>query len=106
MAGLILQLFLGAHPFYDLLLGCLVGIVLLLIARLSREAIGYGDALMIIATGVFLGIVDNVLLILCSITAAALCSLVLLIFKINKKQDAIPFVPFMLCGYIVLLAAG
>ena len=106
LAGLILQLFLGAHQFFDILLGCVVGIVFLLIARLSNEAVGYGDALMIITTGVFLGLVENMLLLLSSIAAAALCSIVLLIFKINKKRDAIPFVPFMLCGYIFLLAAG
>lgn len=102
--GLILRLVIGEPGVLEVFLGCLVGVVFLLISRLSREAIGYGDSLMIIATGASLGLIDNVLLMLCAVTLAALFSIGLLILKKNKRKDEIPFIPFLLSGYVVLLA--
>ena len=103
--GLILRLVIGEPTVLELLLGSLVGAVFLLISRLSREAIGYGDSLMIIATGASLGIIDNVLLMLCALLLAALFSIGLLILKKYKRKDEIPFLPFLLGGYVILLAA-
>ena len=104
VTGAILHLVIGEPSALELLLGCLVGAIFLLIARISREAIGYGDGLMIIATGAFLGLIDNVLLMLCAVTLAALFSIGLLIMKKWKRKDEIPFIPFLLGGYVVLLA--
>ena len=104
-AGLILHLVIGEPKVWEMFLGGLVGAVFLLISRLSREAIGYGDSLMIIATGVSLGLLDNVLLLLCAVMLAALFSIGLLILKKYRKKDEIPFLPFLLGGYVLLLAA-
>ena len=102
--GLTLRLVIGTPTVFELLLGCLIGAVFLLVARISREAIGYGDGLMIIATGASLGVIDNVLLMLCALVLAALFSIGLLIVKKYKRKDEIPFIPFLLGGYVVLLA--
>ena len=102
--GLILRLVIGEPTLLELFLGCLVGAVFLLISGFSREAIGYGDSLMIIATGASLGLIDNVLLMLCALMLAALFSIGLLILKKMKRKDEIPFVPFLLGGYVLLLA--
>lgn len=45
----------GKIPLVLMVTGALVGGVFLLISRLTQEAFGYGDSLMIAVTGVYLG---------------------------------------------------
>ena len=45
----------GKIPLLLMVTGALVGGVFLLVSRLTQEAFGYGDSLMIAVTGVYLG---------------------------------------------------
>ena len=90
----------------DLLLGMSVGVVLLILSVLTGGRIGAGDAVLLIVTGIYLGLKQNLELffgglILCSIWALGL----LLLHKKNRK-DSIPFVPFLLASYIGMLACA
>ncbi|MGI6072521.1 MAG: hypothetical protein ACOX75_05865 [Lachnospiraceae bacterium] len=102
--GLILQLFTKEHKFYELLLGSLVGLIMLGISFASRQSIGQGDGLMFVVSGVFLGIRDNLWLLIISLSISALAAVCLMVFLKKKGKDSIPFIPFVLSGYICLLA--
>ena len=67
---------------------------------ISREQVGYGDGLLLLTVGIWLGFgqtfgVLTLGLILCSV----LCGVLLMRKKI-RKQDSIPLVPFLLLGFV------
>lgn len=104
VCGLIFQIILGEIMWYEVLLGCLPGLMLAVVARLSGRSIGYGDAFMMVSCGFFVGIINAIWLLLISMSICALASICILIFLKMEGRTAIPFMPFMLSGYICLNA--
>lgn len=103
-AGLVLRAVAADLMAYEIAGGCMLGLGFLLIAKLTNESVGYGDGMMLTATGAFLGLKDNIFLLLYAMLAAAVISVILMIVKKKKKSFRIAFIPFMLAGYIVVLA--
>ena len=83
--------------------GILIGIVLLSLAKITREKIGYGDGWIFVVTGIYLGFLSNMYLLLLSLFLASWASICLLAFKKVNKKTELPFVPFILPGYLLLL---
>ena len=83
--------------------GILIGIVLLSLAKITREKIGYGDGWIFVVTGIYMGFRNNMYLLLLSLFLASLVSICLLVFKKVNKKTELPFVPFILPGYLLLL---
>lgn len=88
----------------QILYGVLTGNAILLIGYASREAVGYGDGLIFIITGIFLGWMNNIVLIAGSLLLAAVCSMILMALRIKKRTDRIAFVPFILGAYVLMKA--
>lgn len=82
--------------------GILIGIVLLSLAKITREKIGYGDGWIFVVTGIYLGFHSNMYLLLLSLSLASLVSICLLVFKKVNKKTELPFVSFVLPGYLLL----
>lgn len=82
------------------LLGLVTGLLLLLLSKLLKGQIGFGDGIVICITGLCLGFRDNLGLLVLSLTIAAFISLVLLLFKKAGKKDTIPFIPFIFLSYL------
>lgn len=82
--------------------GILIGIVLLLLAKMTREKIGYGDGWIFVVTGIYMGFRNNMYLLLLSLFWASLVSICLLVFKKVNKKTELPFVSFVLPGYLLL----
>ena len=101
--GVIFHLIYQRITWIDMLCGASVGVVLLIIGYLSKEKIGYGDGLLFVATGVYLGFWNNLILLWLSSTLAGIYGLILMIFKKKKKEAEIPLVPFILGAYVVSL---
>lgn len=80
--------------------GALIGILLFIVGKFTREAIGYGDSWIILLLGVYLGSVRLLELLLGASLLAALFSLFYLWKKRWKKKASIPFVPFLLVMYL------
>lgn len=106
LTGIIFQIIAQQIHFWNLFLGCLLGGIFLGLGKITRQALGYGDGWMLVATGIFLGFSENMFLLLLGFSLAAIFSIGLLIFQKKKKNDAIPFMPFLLAGYIFLLVLG
>ncbi|MBE6016337.1 MAG: hypothetical protein E7233_01835 [Lachnospiraceae bacterium] len=102
-SGLGLKLLEGHIKIWDLLLGSCIGLGLVLLSLLSRQAIGIGDGLMFMASGASLGLTDNLWLLLISLALSSAASIVLMVIFKYKGRNRIPFIPFMLTGYICLL---
>lgn len=86
--------------------GGVLGIVMLILAYISRQAIGYGDGCVFVMTGVYLGGYKNFLLIFLSLCIAALYSGVLLFVMHKSKNYIMPFLPCILLGFMVVTVIG
>lgn len=102
-AGFVLQTVNGRLALWEMLLGVLTGGALALIAGFSREAIGYGDCFMLAACGAWLGFYENIALIIITLALTAVFGGCMMILKKKKGKDALPFAPFMLGGYVLLM---
>ena len=83
------------------ILSFLPGLICFVFAKISKEAIGYGDAYLLGMLGFYCSISE--ILIICQIAfmLAAIVALVLLVILRKKKQYEMPFVPFLLLGFLI-----
>lgn len=100
--GVILQFGIIQENGLEILGGILIGVVLLLLAKITREKIGYGDGWIFVVTGIYLGFHSNMYLLLLSLFLASLVSICLLVFKKVNRKTELPFVSFILPGYLLL----
>ncbi len=88
----------------DALIGCIgIGGSLAIISRLTRGALGIGDAFVIGAVGLVMGYKMALAILLYGLVLSGLIGLILLTFhKVNRKTK-LPLVPFLLAAYILLM---
>lgn len=92
---------------YDSILGFLIGgLLFLLIAIISKGAMGGGDIKLITSLGFILGWKKTILNILLAFIIGALISIILLITKKKGRKDAIPFGPFINLAFLITLFYG
>lgn len=84
--------------------GCALGLCVVILSKATGGKIGMGDGILLCVTGLGLGFWTNTELFGLALFLAALVSIVLLIFKLADRKKSIPFVPFLLIGYVILLA--
>ena len=105
-AGILLKVIFGEAGVLEILSGCIPGAIAFTLAYITRQAIGYGDAALITVTGIYLGLSANVCLVLCALVLSALTAIVLLVIKKKRRKDEMPFAPFMLGSYILMMAVN
>lgn len=93
-------------PVVLVLAGGVVGLFFLVISKMTREAFGYGDSILICILGIYLGLWNILLLLALSFFMTALTAAGVLIKKKFRKKEVLPFVPFLGCGYLLLLLTG
>lgn len=99
---------LGISPLLlDSVIGLLVaGGLFLVIVLLSRGGMGGGDVTLIGSLGFILGLRGILLTIFLSFILGALISIFLLASKIKTRKDPIPFGPFIIIGFFIVLLYG
>jgi len=102
-AGFTVNIISGESKWWQLLLGCIPGIILLVISLLSSGSMGLGDGLVLTAAGPCLGLVNGLFLLTISLIFASAVGFILIALHQIKIKDRIPFIPFVLGGYIILL---
>lgn len=99
IAGL---LFTSKEQVISSLLGAGIGFWLFIFSKLLGGSIGEGDGLLLMSTGLLLGIKENVALFVIALFLACLFSILLILWKKAKACTTIPFVPFLLLAYAVM----
>lgn len=90
----------------DRLAGAAVGAGVMLLSYITGGKIGMGDGIVLCITGLGLGFWGNMELFCLALMLAAALSIILLILRKANRKKSIPFIPFMLAGYMILLFAG
>lgn len=98
--GIGLNLWLRYQSVGEMIGGIGLGIALLVTAFFTREAIGFGDGLLICVTGIHLGFWGNLSLLFSgTICCGVILSIGILMGRV-KMKDRIPLVPFLLLAFI------
>lgn len=77
-----------------------VGIVFLMASRVTGESFGYGDSLLIVIMGTFLGFWNILSVLTAAFLLAAVFSAVMLVTRKFNRKSAFPFVPFLTLAYM------
>ena len=76
------------------------GSMLVLISLLTGESIGYGDGVLVMTLGLWLG---GIFTLTVTVTGIMISGIYGVICLLRRKYDPIPFVPFLLIGMEVAL---
>lgn len=105
-AVFVYQIIVGEVPAALSLSGAVVGIVFLIVSRITGEAFGYGDSILILILGIYLGLWNLLCLLMAAFSMAAGFSVVMLAIRHFRRKTVVPFVPFLCAGYLVTLLTG
>jgi leader peptidase (prepilin peptidase)/N-methyltransferase len=92
--------FLRKEHIADVIGGALLGLSCLLVSKWTRQAVGYGDSLLILVLGVYMGGIKLLQLLFIATTVAAFFALFCLWKRKWKRNATIPFVPFIMLAYV------
>jgi leader peptidase (prepilin peptidase)/N-methyltransferase len=112
VVGLILSFIVPYISFINSALGALVGGgIILIIAGVGsiifkKEAMGGGDVKLTAMIGAFLGWRYTIISLFLGFFLGALTGIILIMTKIKKREDAIPFGPFIVLGSIITFLCG
>ncbi len=80
--------------------GAVPGVALLVLSRVSRGAVGEGDAYIFMALGIMFGIAKSIYILIVSLVICSVLGMVILVINPLKSRDHLPFVPFILLSYL------
>ncbi len=93
----------------DMLLGMLVGAGIFLVITLiggliyGKEAMGFGDVKLMGALGLYFGVSNILLISVMSFLIGAILGIILIISKIKKSDEYIPFGPFIVISTFITI---
>lgn len=93
------------HPLL-LVAGGGVGLVFFAASKVTGESFGYGDSLLILIMGSFLGFWDILSVLTAAFLLAAVFSTVMLVRRRFSRKTAFPFVPFLAAAYMGGMIVG
>jgi len=106
LSALVFQAITGIESWRAVAGGILTGFLFMGISRLTEEKIGYGDSLLTIVLGTFLGMWKLLILLLGAFGLAAAVSILLMIKRKFTRKSMIPFVPFLTVAYMGEMLGG
>ncbi len=100
----LLSRFIETGSYYDLLAPLIVALPYFILFLFTLgKGVGFGDVLLFLGIGALLGLSGGFLVFLFSLWIGTLTVLPLLFFKVVTKKTAIPFAPFIIISYFIVL---
>lgn len=90
----------------DLMEAVIPGLFCLLIGKITRQALGYGDGFLLCAMGMYVSCGTLLSILMTACIAAGIVALALLVFGKKHGKDQIPFVPFLLLASVLAILYG
>lgn len=95
----IYQMCAGKAEVWQVAGGVGVGLIFLLMSKVTREGIGYGDSWGILSLGIYMGFGQLVAVLAGTLFILVIVSIVVLCVKKMSRTYCIPFFPFLTIGY-------
>lgn len=88
-----------------ILVGCLPGVMLLMLSFLWKEQLGAGDGLMLLVVGMYLGAIKTIIICYVALIMVVFASTIVRICRMIGKEKTIcyPFAPFVLTALVSLI---
>lgn len=83
--------------------GVIPGILLIILAKITEQSIGYGDGIILAEIGLITGVGRCMLILATALALAGVFSLGILVVKRVDKKYRIPFVPFLTMAYVAVM---
>ena len=83
--------------------GILIGVLFIVVAKISAGAIGAGDGMVMAVAGLYVGFERNLEILFIAFLASALVGIILWITRKKKRKETMAFLPFILTGYLASL---
>lgn len=85
----------GQLRIWERVIGFSLGLLLIILHKVTRGQIGVGDGLILCVTGISLGFYMNSILLINSLFLSAIFSIIYIIIKKVNRKTTIPFIPFV-----------
>jgi len=92
----------GEQRGYMIVAGVVPGILLVILAKITEQSIGYGDGIILAEIGLITGVGKCMLILAAALAMAGIFSLAIVVIKKVDKRHKIPFVPFMTAAYMAV----
>lgn len=93
-------IFCNNRTLLDVVGGIGIGGICLMIGKITNEALGYGDGLLICLIGSYKGFFTTLWVVTSAFVVVGIFSLLFFMGKGGYKEKTIPFVPFLVICYI------
>ena len=103
-AGLTIMLTYGEERWLAYAGGIAIGLLFLLIAKLTEEKIGYGDGMLILLVGMNVGIKAQLQILAIAFSLLFIAGIAAFFLRRKWKHMRLPFVPFLLLGDVAVMA--
>ena len=108
---ILIDIFVAKTPWLQLLMfsgigGIACGGLLFIIALIVKSALGMGDVKMFFVLGLLYGLMDAYGILMFSVIAMGIVSIILLIAKKVTMKSTIPMAPFVILGFLLSIFAG
>lgn len=101
--GIVLNCIMKYQSVWSVVGGIVVGMTLLGYSLITKGGIGFGDGLVFICLGVYLGLSENLKLLFFSLLAAAVFGGVYALIRKKSIKTHIPFMPCIMGTYILMI---
>lgn len=102
--GAILYHFIAQEMGWSLIAGGIgVGLLFLLISKVTGESMGYGDSWSVLILGIYLGLWGVIEVLTAAFCILAAVGILSLMFSKLSRKSTLPFLPFLTGGYLVCL---
>lgn len=98
----VIEILKGNNDFVNWIIAMIPGVIILIIAKYTKEKIGFGDGWVFIILGNFLTVTEIWYVLQTAVFLTTLFSLILIFSKKASKEYQIPFLPFLLAAYLIL----
>ena len=103
VAAVVMLFFSKDISLINAIIGIAEGLLLILISVLTKGQIGLGDGILLAACGLMLGGRDNLIMFFFACLSSAVVSALIMIIKKADKKTKIPFAPFMIPGFLIMV---
>lgn len=98
--GMIHLFFVEKEMVFLVLCGVLPGMFLILCSYVTRQSVGYGDGLIVLVCGLYLGLWQTFAMVFYGLLFCSAVSVFLLLLRKRTYKTGVPFVPYLLAGYV------
>ena len=102
ISAMIYQIFWKKQKLEAILFSMIIGVTLLVAAKISNQRIGYGDGIIFLILGLWIGFWDGISLLFFSLILSSIISVYFIIVRRKGRDYRIPFIPFVTAAYIIL----